>query len=89
MAEYLTRKIGADFSENVVAVVYRNLWAWNVEQASKAYFLMIYPHVRNRPSYTFTTGFGALTRARRSNSTSGSIRAFFRSDSATTARAAA
>ena len=49
--------------ENVVAVVYRNLWAWNVEQASKAYFLMIYPHVRNRPSYTFTTGFGTLTRA--------------------------
>ena len=23
---------------------------------------MIYPHVRNRPSYTFTTGFGTLTR---------------------------
>jgi protoporphyrinogen/coproporphyrinogen III oxidase len=63
MAEYLTRKVGADFLENVVAVVYRNLWAWNVEQASKAYFLMIYPHVRNRPSYTFTTGFGTLTRA--------------------------
>ena len=62
MAEYLTRKVGADFLENVVAVVYRNLWAWNVEQASKAYFLMIYPHVRNRPSYTFTTGFGTLTR---------------------------
>src|ERR1700722_6987168 len=61
MAEYLTRKVGADFLENVVAVVYRNLWAWNVEQASKAYFLMIYPHVRNRPSYTFTTGFGTLT----------------------------
>jgi oxygen-dependent protoporphyrinogen oxidase len=36
MAEYLTRKVGADFLENVVAVVYRNLWAWNVEQASKA-----------------------------------------------------
>lgn len=63
MAEYLTRKVGADFLENVVAVVYRNLWAWNVEQSSKAYFLMIYPHVRNRPSYTFTTGFGTLTRA--------------------------
>jgi hypothetical protein len=63
MAEYLTRKVGADFLENVVAVVYRNLWAWNVEQASKAYFLMIYPHVRNRASYTFTTGFGTLTRA--------------------------
>ena len=63
MSEYLTRKVGADFLENVVAVVYRNLWAWNVEQASKAYFLMIYPHVRNRPSYTFTTGFGTLTRA--------------------------
>jgi oxygen-dependent protoporphyrinogen oxidase len=63
MAEYLTRKVGADFLENVVAVVYRNLWAWNVEQASKAYFLMIYPHVRNRPSYTFTSGFGTLTRA--------------------------
>ena len=63
MAEYLTRKVGADFLENVVAVVYRNLWAWNVEQASKAYFLMIYPHVRNRPSYTFATGFGTLTRA--------------------------
>ena len=63
MAEYLTRKVGADFLENVVAVVYRNLWAWNVEQASKAYFLMIYPHVRNRPSYTFKTGFGTLTRA--------------------------
>jgi oxygen-dependent protoporphyrinogen oxidase len=63
MAEYLTRKVGADFLENVVAVVYRNLWAWNVEQASKAYFLMIYPHVRNRPSYTFTIGFGTLTRA--------------------------
>ncbi|HEY1745931.1 MAG TPA: FAD-dependent oxidoreductase [Xanthobacteraceae bacterium] len=63
MAEYLTRKVGADFLENVVAVVYRNLWAWNVEQASKAYFLMIYPHVRNRPSYTFKTGFGTLTSA--------------------------
>jgi len=63
MAEYLSRKVGADFLENVVAVVYRNLWAWNVEQASKAYFLMIYPHVRNRPSYTFSTGFGTLTRA--------------------------
>ena len=63
MSEYLRRKVGADFLENVVAVVYRNLWAWNVEQASKAYFLMIYPHVRNRPSYTFTTGFGTLTRA--------------------------
>ena len=63
MSEYLTRKGGADFLENVIAVVYRNLWAWNVEQASKAYFLMIYPHVRNRPSYTFTTGFGTLTRA--------------------------
>ena len=63
MAEYLTRKVGADFLENVVAVVYRNLWAWNVEQASKAYFLMIYPHVRNQPSYTFATGFGTLTRA--------------------------
>jgi oxygen-dependent protoporphyrinogen oxidase len=63
MAEYLTRKVGADFLENVVAVVYRNLWAWNVEQSSKAYFLMIYPHVRNQPSYTFTTGFGTLTRA--------------------------
>jgi oxygen-dependent protoporphyrinogen oxidase len=63
MAEYLTRKVGADFLENVVAVVYRNLWAWNVEEASKAYFLMIYPHVRNRPSYTFTTGFGTLTAA--------------------------
>ena len=63
MAEYLTRKVGADFLENVVAVVYRNLWAWDVEQASKAYFLMIYPHVRNRPSYTFTTGFGTLTQA--------------------------
>ncbi|MBV1699060.1 MAG: FAD-dependent oxidoreductase [Hyphomicrobiales bacterium] len=63
MAEYLTRKVGRDFLENVVAVVYRNLWAWNVEQSSKAYFLMIYPHVRNQPSYTFTTGFGTLTRA--------------------------
>jgi oxygen-dependent protoporphyrinogen oxidase len=63
MAEYLTRKVGADFLENVVAIVYRNLWAWNVEQASKAYFLMIYPHVRNRPSYTFSTGFGTLTGA--------------------------
>ncbi len=63
MSEYLRRKVGADFLENVVAVVYRNLWAWNVEQASKAYFLMIYPHVRNLPSYTFTTGFGTLTRA--------------------------
>jgi protoporphyrinogen/coproporphyrinogen III oxidase len=63
MAEYLTRKVGADFLENVVAIVYRNLWAWNVEQASKAYFLMIYPHVRNRPSYTFSTGFGTLTSA--------------------------
>jgi len=63
MAEYLTRKVGADFLENMVAVVYRNLWAWTVEQASKAYFLMIYPHVRNRPSYTFATGFGTLTRA--------------------------
>jgi oxygen-dependent protoporphyrinogen oxidase len=30
MSEYLTRKVGADFLENVVAVVYRNLWAWNV-----------------------------------------------------------
>jgi oxygen-dependent protoporphyrinogen oxidase len=63
MTEYLTRKVGVDFLENVVAIVYRNLWAWNVEQASKAYFLMIYPHVRNRPSYTFTTGFGTLTGA--------------------------
>jgi predicted NAD/FAD-dependent oxidoreductase len=63
MAEYLTRKVGTDFLENVVAIVYRNLWAWNVEQASKAYFLMIYPHVRNRPSYTFKTGFGTLTGA--------------------------
>jgi protoporphyrinogen/coproporphyrinogen III oxidase len=63
MAEYLTRKVGRDFLENVVAVVYRNLWAWNVEQSSKAYFLMIYPHVRNQPSYTFATGFGTLTRA--------------------------
>jgi len=63
MAEYLTRKVGPDFLENVVAVVYRNLWAWNVEQASKAYFLMIYPHVRNRSSYTFSSGFGTLTRA--------------------------
>ena len=63
MAEYLTRKVGADFLENVVAIVYRNLWAWNVEQTSKAYFLMIYPHVRNRPSYTFKTGFGTLTGA--------------------------
>jgi oxygen-dependent protoporphyrinogen oxidase len=63
MAEYLTRKVGADFLENVVAVVYRNLWAWNVEQSSRAYFLMIYPHVRNRPSYTFATGFGTLSRA--------------------------
>ena len=63
MAEYLTRKVGVDFLENVVAIVYRNLWAWNVEQASKAYFLMIYPHVRNRPSYTFRTGFGTLTAA--------------------------
>jgi hypothetical protein len=50
MAEYLTRKVGVDFLENVVAIVYRNLWARNIEQASKAYFLMIYPHVRNRPS---------------------------------------
>jgi len=63
MSEYLTRKIGADFLENVVSVVYRNLWAWNVEQASKAYFLMIYPHVRNRPSYAFKTGIGTLSRA--------------------------
>jgi oxygen-dependent protoporphyrinogen oxidase len=63
MAEYLTRKVGRDFLENVVAVVYRNLWAWNVEESSKAYFLMIYPHVRNQPSYTFATGFGTLTRA--------------------------
>ena len=63
MTEYLTRKVGVDFLEDVVAVVYRNLWAWNVEQASKAYFLMIYPHVRNRPSYTFSTGFGTLTQA--------------------------
>ena len=63
MAEYLTRKVGRDFLENVVAVVYRNLWAWNVEESSKAYFLMIYPHVRNQPSYTFATGFGTFTRA--------------------------
>lgn len=63
MSEYITRKVGADFLENVIAVVYRNLWAWNVEQSSKAYFLMIYPHVRNRPSYTLAGGIGGLTTA--------------------------
>ena len=38
MAEYLTRKVGRDFLENVVAVVYRNLWAWNVEEFIKGLF---------------------------------------------------
>lgn len=63
MAEYITRKVGADFLENVIVPVYRNLWAWNVEQSSKAYFLMIYPHVRNQPSYTFNTGISTLSKA--------------------------
>lgn len=60
MSEYLRRKVGADFLENVVGVVYRNLWAWNAEQISRAYFLMVYPHLRGRPSYTFSSGPGAL-----------------------------
>lgn len=63
MAEYIERKVGRDFLENIIGVVYRNLWTWNVEQASRAYFLLIYPHVRGRPSYTFKNGMGTLSRA--------------------------
>jgi oxygen-dependent protoporphyrinogen oxidase len=62
MSEYLTRKVGLDFVEHVVGPVYRNLWAWNIDDISRAYFLAIYAHVRGRPSYKLQTGLGLLTR---------------------------
>ena len=62
LSDYLTRKVGADFVEHVVGPVYRNLWAWNIEDISRAYFLSIYAHVRGQPSYVLKGGLGLLTR---------------------------
>lgn len=62
MSEYLTRKVGRDFVEHIVAPVYRTLWGWNIENISRAYFLSIYAHVRGRPSYRLKGGLGLLTR---------------------------
>jgi oxygen-dependent protoporphyrinogen oxidase len=62
MSEYLTRKVGRDFVEHIVAPVYRTLWAWNIESISRAYFLSIYAHVRGQPSFRLQGGLGVLTR---------------------------
>jgi oxygen-dependent protoporphyrinogen oxidase len=62
MSDYLERKVGRDFIENIVGNVYRNLWAWNIDDMSRAYFLSIYAHVRGEPSYQLEGGIGLLTR---------------------------
>lgn len=62
MSDYLERKVGRDFVENVVGPVYRILWTWNIDDISRAYFLSIYAHVRGQPSYRLKGGLGVLTR---------------------------
>ncbi len=62
MSDYLTRKIGRDFLENVVGPVYRTLWSWNIDDVSRAYFLSICAHVRGQPSYRLQGGLGTLTK---------------------------
>jgi oxygen-dependent protoporphyrinogen oxidase len=62
MSDYLTRKVGRDFVENIVGPVYRNLWTWNIENISRAYFLAIYAHVRGQPSYRLKGGLGTFTK---------------------------
>jgi protoporphyrinogen/coproporphyrinogen III oxidase len=62
MSDYLTRKVGSDFLEHIVAPVYRTLWAWNTESISRAYFLSIYAHIRGQPSYRLKGGLSVLTR---------------------------
>lgn len=62
MSDYLTRKVGRDFLDHVAGPVYRNLWAWNTDDVSRAYFLSIYAHVRGQPSYSLKQGLGTLTK---------------------------
>ena len=62
LPDYLTRKVGADFLENIVAPPFRNFWTWNAEEIGKAYFLAIYKFL-DSPNYYFKNGMGALSRA--------------------------
>lgn len=63
LTEYLTRKVGKDFLEEVIGPLFRTIWAWNSEEVSKAYFLMLAGAGGIGKTYTFKSGIGALSRA--------------------------
>lgn len=63
MSDYLIRKVGRDFYENIVCPVYRSLWSWNPDDTSRAYFMSIYSHVRGKPCYRLRMGLGTFTKA--------------------------
>jgi oxygen-dependent protoporphyrinogen oxidase len=65
LADYLVRLVGRDFLEFCVTPIFRSLWAWNVEETSRGYFLGLMPHlaVDGASGYSFSQGIGALTQA--------------------------
>lgn len=62
LADYLTRKVGRDFMEDVVGPPFRAAWNWEPENISKAYFLSVVSHLGSKDStLTFAGGIGELT----------------------------
>lgn len=62
VAEYVTRKISAEFLDNYLEPYFRAPWHWEPERISRAYLVSLMGHVVSGTEYTFKQGIGHLTR---------------------------
>jgi oxygen-dependent protoporphyrinogen oxidase len=64
IADYVKRRVGEDFLENIIEPLFRVPWSWEPENISKAYLIALMGSMRGkkRRIFSFVDGVGTLTR---------------------------